>query len=431
MGFTGRYLIAALVCIGGSLPSAGQAIRTGPSAFTDYRTQRPGVARRITVADLPPPNATPAAENGPRLVPRPADAWPMVPPGFKVELFAAGLDNPRLLRCAPNGDVFVAESRPGRVKVFRGMSQAGAALQAEVFAEGLRQPFGIAFYPPGPDPQWLYLGDTDAVLRIPYRNGDLKARGPAQSVAGLPGGGLLRGGGHWTRDLAFSLDGRKLFISVGSHSNVDDTDGNAAEFHRADILECNPDGSALRVYAWGLRNPVSLAVHPRTGELWTSVNERDELGDDLPPDYITHVQENGFYGWPWYYIGGHQDPRHPGRRPDLKAKVLVPDVLLQPHNASLGMTFYEGSLFPPDYRGDIFAAEHGSWNRATRTGYELIRVPMHQKGRAGGEYEDFMTGFVTEDGHVWGRPVGVAVAQDGSLLVSDDGSNSIWRISKN
>jgi len=432
MGSTGKQLIAALVCIGaGGLPSAGQAIRTGPSAYTDYRTQRPGVARRITVADLPPPNATPAAENGPRLVPRPADAWPMVPPGFKVELFAAGLDNPRLLRRAPNGDVFVAESRPGRLKLFRGMNQGGAALQTEVFAEGLRQPFGIAFYPPGPDPQWVYIGDTDAVLRIPYRNGDLKARGPAQSVTGLPGGGLLRGGGHWTRDLAFSTDGRKLFISVGSHSNVDDTDGNAAEFHRADILECNPDGSALRVYAWGLRNPVSLAVHPRTGELWTSVNERDELGDDLPPDYITHVQENGFYGWPWYYIGAHQDPRHPGRRPELKAKVLVPDVLLQPHNASLGMTFYEGSQFPPDYRGDIFAAEHGSWNRATRTGYELIRVPMHQQGRATGEYEDFMTGFVTADGHVWGRPVGVAVAQDGSLLVSDDGSNCIWRISKN
>jgi glucose/arabinose dehydrogenase len=311
------------------------------------------------------------------------------------------------------------------------MNQAGAALQTEVFAEGLRQPFGIAFYPPGPDPQWVYLGDTDAVLRIPYRNGDLKARGPAQSITGLPGGGLLRGGGHWTRDLAFSLDGRKLFISVGSHSNVDDPDSNPAEFHRADILECDPDGSALRVYAWGLRNPVSLAVHPRTGELWTSVNERDELGNDLPPDYITHVQENGFYGWPWYYIGGNPDPRHPGRRPELKAKVLVPDVLLQPHNASLGMTFYEGSQFPPDYRGDIFAAEHGSWNRATRTGYELIRVPMHQKGRATGEYEDFMTGFVTEDGHVWGRPVGVAVAQDGSLLVSDDGSNAIWRISKN
>ena len=430
MGFKGADWIAAGMCLwAGAVPSAAQAIRTGPAAFTDHRTQRPGVARRISVADLPQPHATPAAANGPRLVPRPANAWPMVPDGFKVELFATGLDNPRQLHCAPNGDVFLAESRPGRVKVFRGMGKGGAALQVEVFATGLHQPFGIAFYPPGPDPRWVYLGATDQVLRFPYRNGDLKARGPGEPVIALPGGGLLRGGGHWTRDLAFALDGRKLFISVGSHSNVDDTDGNPAESHRADILECNPDGSGLRIYAWGLRNPVSLAVHPRTGELWTSVNERDDLGDDLPPDYITHVQENGFYGWPWYYIGSHQDPRHQGRRPDLKDQVLVPDVLIQPHNASLGMAFYGGSQFPPGYRGDIFAAEHGSWNRATRTGYELIRVPLHQQGRATGEYEDFMTGFVTGDGQVWGRPVGVTVAQDGSLLVSDDGSDCIWRIS--
>ena len=421
--------LLALWCA--NVPSAGQAaIRTGPSAFTDYRTQHPGVSRRITVADLPQPRATASVGNGPRIVARPANAWPRVPDGFRVDLFATGLDNPRLLRTAPNGDVFVAESRPGRLKVFRGMTREGAARQIEVFASGLRQPFGIAFYPPGPDPQWIYVGDTDEVLRIPYRNGDLKARGRAESIVPLPGGGLLRGGGHWTRDVAFSLDGRKLFISVGSHSNADESDGNAAEYHRANILECNPDGSGLRVYAWGLRNPVSLAVHPRTGELWTSVNERDELGDDLPPDYITHVQENGFYGWPWYYIGGHQDPRHRGRRPELKDKVLVPDVLVQAHNASLGMAFYQGRQFPAEYAGDIFAAEHGSWNRATRTGYEVIRVPMHQKGRATGEYEDFMTGFVTEDGHVWGRPVGITVAQDGSLLVSDDGSNSIWRISK-
>ena len=404
-------------------------IHTGPSAFTDYRSQRPGVSRRITVADLPAPRTTPSADNGPRLVPRPAKAWPMVPPGFKVELFATGLENPRLLRSAPNGDVFLAESRPGRVKVFRGMTQGGAAQQMEVFAAGLRQPFGIAFYPPGPNPQWVYIGDTDEVVRIPYRSGDLKARGPREHVVDLPGGGLLRGGGHWTRDVAFSLDGRKLFVAVGSRSNVDDTDNNPAEFHRADILEFNPDGSGLRVYAWGIRNPVGIAVHPRTGELWASVNERDALGDDLPPDYITHIQENGFYGWPWYYTGSHPDPRHLGRRPELRDRVRVPDVLLQPHNASLGMTFYEGHQFPEEYHGDIFAAQHGSWNRAMRTGYEVIRVPMHHQGRATEEYEDFMTGFVTEDGNVWGRPVSVTVAQDGSLLVSDDGSNSIWRIS--
>jgi len=403
--------------------------RTGPAAFTDYRVQRPGLSRRITAADLPVPRATPSVDNGPKLVPRPDKAWPLVPPGFKVELYATGLDNPRLLRTAPNGDVFVAESHPGRVKVFRGIQADGSYQRMEIFADGLHQPFGIAFYPPGPSPQWIYLGDTDEVLRIAYREGDLKARGPRQHVADLPGGGLLRGGGHWTRDLAFSRDGKKLFVSVGSRSNVDDTDGNTAEYHRADILEFNPDGSGERVYAWGIRNAVGIAVHPGTGELWASVNERDLLGDDLPPDYITHVQEGGFYGWPWYYIGGHLDPRHPGKHPELKDKVLVPDVLLQPHNASLEMTFYEGSQFPAEYQGDIFAAEHGSWNRATRTGYELIRVPMHHQGRATGEYEDFMTGFVTADGNVWGRPVGVTAARDGSLLVTDDGGNCIWRIS--
>jgi len=244
----------------------------------------------------------------------------------------------------------------------------------------------------------------------------------------LPGGGRLRGGGHWTRDIAFSLDGKKLFVSVGSRSNVDDTDNNPAEFHRADILEANPDGTGLRVYAWGIRNAVGIAIHPQTGVLWASVNERDELGDNLPPDYVTHVEEGGFYGWPWYYIGGNQDPRHKGKHPELKDKVIVPDVLVQPHNASLEMVFYQGNQFPPHYQGDIFAAQHGSWNRAVRTGYEVIRVRM-KNGRATGEYEDFLTGFVAPNGNVWGRPVGVAVAKDGSLFVSDDGSNTIWRVS--
>jgi len=409
--------------------SGKQLILTGAAAFTDYRQQHPGVVRKITVADLPAPYATKSAENGPDLIPRPQNAWPKALPGFKVELYATGLHNPRLIRTAPNGDVFLAESHAGDVKVFRGISSDGKPQQVQVFASGLRQPFGIAFYPPGSDPQWIYVADTDAVLRFPYRNGDLKARGAQQPIAELPGGGLLRGGGHWTRDLAFSRDGKKMYVSVGSRSNDDDTDNNSAEHHRADILEFNPDGSGLRVYAWGIRNAVGIAVNPMTGELWASVNERDGLGDNLPPDYITHIQENGFYGWPWYYIGAHPDPRHAGKHPELKDRVIVPDVLVQPHNASLEMTFYQGSQFPGEYQGDIFAAEHGSWNRATRTGYEVIRVPLHQQGRASGEYEDFLTGFVTADGQVWGRPVGITVAKDGSLLVTDDGSNSIWRAS--
>jgi glucose/arabinose dehydrogenase len=225
------------------------------------------------------------------------------------------------------------------------------------------------------------------------------------------------------------MDGKKMWVSVGSGSNVDDPDTTPAEKNRADILEFNPDGSDMRIYAYGIRNAVGLAVNPKTGELWCSVNERDGLGDNLVPDYITHVQDGGFYGWPWWYMGGHQDPRHQGKHPELKDKVITPDVILQPHNASLEMTFYEGKQFPAEYQGDIFASEHGSWNKSIRTGGELIRVPLHQTGHASGEYEDFMTGFVVDNGHVWGRPVGVTLAPDGSILVSDDASGSIWRIS--
>jgi glucose/arabinose dehydrogenase len=397
--------------------------------FANYKTQAPGVTRKITLADLPKPYATESVDNGADVVRRPSDAWPQAPAGFKVEQFASKLDNPRLLRTAPNGDIFLAESDAGEIKIFRGLTSDGKPEQTQVFASGLNKPFGIAFYPPGPNPEWVYVGNTDSVVRFPYRNGDLKARGASQKLADLPGGGRLRGGGHWTRDIAFSPDGKKMYVSVGSHSNVDDTDNNSVEYHRADILEFNPDGSGERVYASGIRNAVGIAVHPQTGELWASVNERDGLGENLPPDYITHVQDGGFYGWPWYYMGGHVDPRHQDKHPDLRARMLNPDVLLQPHNASLEMTFYDAKQFPAQYQGDIFAAEHGSWNKSARTGYEVVRVPLHQQGHATGEYEDFLTGFVTKDGKVWGRPVGVAVAKDGSLLVSDDGSNSIWRVS--
>lgn len=409
--------------------SEAQSEEHRSKAFSDYRTQAPGVEHKITVNDLPAPYATKAVDNGPRLVPRPKDAWPKAPAGFKVELYASGLENPRELRTAPNGDIFLAESDPGIIKVFRGMTNDGRAERSENFATGLKKPFGIAFYPSGPNPQWVYIGNTDSVVRFPYKNGDLKATGSPQKIADLPGGGRLRGGGHWTRDIAFSSDGKKMYVSVGSHSNVDDTDNNPVEFERADVLEFNPDGSGRRVFASGIRNCVGIAVNPKTGEPWCSVNERDDIGDELPPEYITHVQDGGFYGWPWYYIGGHQDPRHKGKHPELKDKVIVPDVLVQPHNASLEMLFYDGKQFPAQYEGDIFAAEHGSWNKKTRTGYEVIRVPLHQTGHASGEYEDFLTGFVTPDGDVWGRPVGVAVAPDGSLLVSDDGSQSIWRVS--
>ena len=433
-----RWQIVAFIRVmGGSKPgsprvplSADEAVTTSLNApppkapFTDFRYEQPGKIRKITLKDLPAPFASTSSGNGPKLVPRPEKAWPLVPEGFKVELYASGLDEPRLIRTAPNGDFFVAESHTGEIRVFRGITAEGKPEQGEIFATGLNRPFGINFYPLGPDPQWVYIGNTDSVVRFPYQNGDLKARGPAEHIADVPGGD-----GHWTRDIQFTSDGKKMFVSVGSASNIDDPDTTPGEKNRADVLEFNPDGSAMRVYAYGIRNCVGLAVNSKTSELWCSVNERDALGDDLVPDYITHVQEGGFYGWPWWYMGGHQDPRHAGKHPELKEKVITPDVILHPHNASLELTFYDGKQFPAEYQGDIFAAEHGSWNRAIRVGYELIRVPLHQTGHASGEYEDFMTGFVVDNGHVWGRPVGVTVALDGSLLVTDDGSKSIWRVS--
>lgn len=424
----GASLMTVLLFSGCGRSDVTAETATDSTPFSDFRQQKPGAVHKITVSDLPKPFATKSVDNGADIVARPAGAWPQAPPGFKVELYASGLDNPRLIRTAPNGDYFLAESSSGQIKVFRGVDQNGKVQQVNIFAAGLRQPFGIAFYPPGPGPQWVYVGNTDSVVRFPYRNGDLKARGSAEHIADLPGGGRLRGGGHWTRDIAFSADGKKMWVSVGSRSNADDTDNNPAEYHRADILEFNPDGSGERVYASGVRNAVGIAVNPKTGQLWASVNERDGLGNNVPPDYITHIQDGGFYGWPWYYIGGHQDPRLKDKHPDLRARMITPDVLIQPHSASLEMTFYEGNQFPSEYQGDIFAAEHGSWNRSVKVGYEVVRVPLHGTGHATGEYEDFVTGFATQNGEVWGRPVGVAVGKDGSLLISDDGSNSIWRV---
>ena len=406
---------------------------TGTAAFTDYSQEHPGVKRKITVADLPKPMEDTSVDNGASVVPRPEGAWPQAPAGFKVELYAQGFEEPRLIRTAPNGDLFVADSHGDKIWIMRGVGADGKVQQKEVYTTlsdptGKSLPFGINFYP-ADNPKWLYVANTVNVVRFPYKAGDLHASGPAQVVIPeLPGFAQLRGGGHWTRDVVFSKDGKHMFVSVGSASNVDDTDNNPKEFHRADVLEYTPEGKFVKVYASGIRNCVGEAINPITGQLWCSTNERDRLGDNLVPDYITSVKEDGFYGWPWYYMGSNQDPRHMGKHPELKGKVTVPDVLLQPHFASLEMTFYESSAFPADYKGDIFAAEHGSWNKAKRAGYEVIRVPM-KDGHATGEYEDFLTGFVTADGQVWGRPVGVTVAKDGSLFVTDDGSKSVWHVS--
>jgi glucose/arabinose dehydrogenase len=423
-------LISTLLVPAAFSQSASKPVLTGQDAFTDAAHESPGTRRHLTTADLPGPKPEESVDNGPNMVPRPANAWPQAPKGFKVELYATNLDNPRLIRTAPNGDIFLAESETGKIRVFRGVDKDGHPQQASVFAEGLRQPFGIAFYPSGDNPQYIFIGDTDQIVRFPYRNGDLKATGPMVNIAELPGGGRLRGGGHWTRDLVFSQDDKKLFASVGSHSNVDDPDTHSEEKDRADVLQFTPEGKFVKVYAYGIRNCVGEAINPITGQLWCSTNERDVIGNNLVPDYVTHIEEGGFYGWPYYWMGvrgGVQDPRHQGKHPELQSKVITPDVLVNPHMASLEMTFYQGSQFPAEFKGDAFAAEHGSWNRALRTGYEVVRIPM-KNGKATGEYEDFLTGFTLGDGNVWGRPVGVTVAKDGSLFVSDDGTRSIWHV---
>jgi glucose/arabinose dehydrogenase len=420
-------VLASTLAAGAPAPAnapAAPAVLTGRAAMGDWTTDAPGVRRKLTPDDLPAPYATPSADNGATIVRRPSGALPRVPDGFVVDLLTTKVSEPRMIRTAPDGDVFVVESGAGRVKVVRGADRDAGPERVEVFATGLRQPFGIAFYPPDA-PRWVYVANTDSVVRFPYSDGDLVARGRAEVVVDdLSGGGRLRGGGHWTRDVVVSRDGAKMYVSVGSRSNVSD---DASEARRARIFEYTPDGKHERVYATGIRNPVGLAIHPVTGELWTSVNERDELGDHLVPDYITRVRDGGFYGWPWFYTGPHPDPRHRGKHPELRDRVIVPDVLLQSHSASLGMMFYTGTQFPPEYRGQAFAAEHGSWNRARRTGYKVIWAPVRD-GVPTGEYVDFMTGLVTPDGNVWGRPVAVTQTRDGALVVSDDAGSCLWRI---
>jgi glucose/arabinose dehydrogenase len=404
-----------------------------PGVFTDFKGEAPGNMHHITANDLPDPYATKSSAVFSRPVPR-GDAWPQAPAGFKVDLYAESLKGddgkpiaPRTIITAPNGDFFVAAQNQGEVVVFR-TGPDGKMGQMQVFASKLNLPFGLAFYPAGPNPKYLYVGDTNAILRFPYANGDMKATADPETIVG----DIPAGPNHFSRGVAFSLDGKKMYISVGSHTNVTDIDTDKSEFHRADILVADPntlnqDGKTIDVYASGIRNGSGLITNPTTGELWTSTNERDELGDNIPPDYITHVQAGGFYGWPWYYTGGHQDPRFPGKHPELKDKVIVPDVLMEPHDASLNITFYEGKQFPKQFKGQLFGAEHGSWNRSVRTGYEVIMAPM-KNGHATGEYQDFLTGFVTPAGECWGRPVGVTVANDGSLIVTDDGTNSIWKV---
>ena len=413
----------------------------GAAAFGDWRADKPGVIRLIRPEDLPKPGATASVANASRVVRRPPSATLQVPAGFKIELFAEGLSGPRQMRVAPNGDIFIAETGPGRIRVLRAADGGAKPSADQIYAGGLHQPFGIAFFPNGENPQWVYVADTDRVVRFPYRNGDLKPTDkPEIVVAKLP-----HSYGHSTRDIAFTQDNKRMLVSVGSESNDAEGMGKppdglpswagqhplgaswGSESDRADVLVFDPDGKNPGIFATGIRNCVGLAVHPKTGDFYCSTNERDGLGDNLVPDYVTRIREGAFYGWPWYYIGGNEDPHYTGQRSDLKGKVTVPDVLLQAHSASLGLTFYNGNAFPAEYAGDGFAAEHGSWNRSLRTGYKVIRIRL-KDGVPTGEYQDFVTGFVINDTEVWGRPVGVAVAHDGALLISEDGNGTIWRI---
>jgi glucose/arabinose dehydrogenase len=398
-----------------------QNVEKGQGQNSDYNEARPGTRHWITTSDLPRPGATPAVANRSNDVPKPANAWPKAPPGFKVDRVATGFKGARQIEVAPNGDLFIAESTGDQIRVIR-MDADGKVKANEVFATGLTMPYGIAFYPPGPNPQYVYVGNTDSVVRFPYKNGDLKATGKAEKIADLPGGRSF-GGGHWTRDLLFSKDGKKLYVAVGSRGNVDDS---AAEKDRANVLEFNPDGSGKRVYASGLRNPAGLTLNPTTNQIWVVVNERDGLGDNLVPDYATHIVDGGFYGWPWYYLGDHQDPRMKPR-PDMKSKVIVPDVLFQSHSAPLSIAFYTGNKFPKEYSQGAFVTLHGSWNRATLTGYKVVYVPAPD-GKATGEYVDFITGFTVNGDDVWGRPVGINETKDGALVFTDDSSNSLWRV---
>ena len=419
------------------------AVLKGTAAFGDWREDKPGVRRLLTPQDLPAPMLTPSAANFPGIVPMASGAKPLVPAGFTVEMIASGVKNPRVVRVAPNGDLFVADSKSNTVRTYRLTAGHAKPTASDVFASDLYQPYGIAFYPPGDNPQWVYIANSDGLVRVPYTNGDMKASAkPQRIVERIP---WVH---HYGRDVVVSADGTRIFYSVGSGSNIAldmfpmPLDAPFEEWktshplvaawdteeRRANVLSYDPDGRNEKIVATGLRNCQGMALQPTTGRLWCVVNERDELGDNTPFEYATEVREGAFYGWPWYYIGSHEDPRKKGARPDLKGQVTVPDVLMQAHSAPLQIAFYQADAFPAEYRGSAFVTLHGSWNRGQRTGYKVVRLPF-KDGKATGEYEDFMTGFVVSDDQVWGRPVGVAVANDGSLIVTDDGSGTIWRVS--
>ncbi|MBD2250134.1 PQQ-dependent sugar dehydrogenase [Nostoc parmelioides] len=380
---------------------------------------------RIDLQNLPAPFATDSASKAPQVVPIPQKPVLKVPAGFTVNVFAEGLDAPRWLALTPSGDVLVTETRQNRIRLLRDTNGDGVADVRQTFASkdnGLNIPFGMAFAGNS-----FFLGNTDEVLQFPYTEGQQQLTGTGKKIADLPGGGYNQ---HWTRNVVASPDGNKLYVSVGSRSNVDEE-----ELPRASVQVMNLDGSQKQTFAFGLRNPVGLDFHPVTKELYTTVNERDGIGDDLVPDYLTRIRQGEFYGWPYaYFTPENLDPRQKtgdqSKRPDLAARTRTPDVLFQAHSAALGLQFYDGKTFPQRYRNGAFVAFRGSWNRDRGTGYKLVFVPFNSQGRPQGYYEDFLTGFLLDPAvpTTWGRPVGLLVLPDGSLLVTEEANDRIYRI---
>ena len=380
---------------------------------------------------LPAPFDTPSARNNSKVIGWPKGKMPTAAPGFEVSLFAENLDNPREAYVLPNGDILVVEATrewPGRadrpeksrnrITLFRDTNKDGKPDLREVFLTGLNMPHGMLLVG-----NWFYVANTDSVVRFPYRTGQTKIEGKGEKILDLPAGG------HYTRNLIADRAGRKIYIAVGSASNVDEENGWEKDQRRAGILEINPDGSGMRIFATGLRNPVGMDWEPQTNVLWTVVNERDLLGDDLVPDYLTSVKEGAFYGWPFSYFGQNEDPRKKGQRPDLVAKAIKPDYAVGSHVAALGLAFYRGKAFPQRYQGGAFIGMHGSWNRSTMVGYKVAFIPF-VNGKPAGPMEDILTGFIADESkfEAYGRPVGVTELPDGSLLVADDSGGKMWRV---
>ncbi len=383
------------------------------AALSASAADKPGDKFLISPSDLPKPYATPAADNSSHPVPRAVDQVPTAPPGFSIAVFAWQLSDPRFMVVAPNGDVFLSEPYVGKVTLLRTVN---GKTQASTFASGFDKPHGLALHDGA-----LYVGDMKAVWRLPYADGQLKETS-RERVTTAPQ--LGRPGGHSTRDIAFDRNGT-LYIAIGSRNNIEEDPLPEATVQMVD------KSGGLSTFASGLRNPVGIAFYPGTDDLFVTVNERDGLGDGLVPDYLTHLEKGGFYGWPYAYTGPHPDPTFGKKRPDMVARTIVPDVLFQSHSAPLGLVFYDGSQFPAEFKGDAFVALHGSWNSGKPTGYKVVRVPF-KNGRPSGGYENFLTGWwdgKSAPAKVWGRPAGLAIAKDGSLLVSDDVAKLIWKVS--